>query len=268
MKVGVLGGGQLARMLALAGYPLNIQTQGIDPTEAACANQVMKVHLARYEDKSALQALASQVDVITYETENIPVATVEWLTQHYPHCPVYPNSKALALTQDRFTEKTFCQQLGIPTAKFAVVDSFDELKAAVEMIGLPSLLKTRRFGYDGKGQYVLKNPTDISKAWAALQGQSLILEEFIVFDTEVSLISVRSRDKKESRFYSLVENHHQQGILDYSMAPFIDEALQTLAQDYAQKMLNELDYVGVLTIEFFKVKETLIVNEMALYIVL
>lgn len=260
IKVGVLGAGQLARMLALAGHPLGISLHCMDSAEEPCAGPVAKVINGDFSDQNMLQHFASDVDVMTYETENIPVQTIQWVSQI---CPVYPGLEALALTQDRLTEKMFCQRLQIPTVPYAKVDSLAELEQAVEEIGLPAILKTRRFGYDGKGQFRLTQQSDISQAWQTLGGQPLILEQWVSFDREVSLIGVRALGGGDCRFYSLVENHHKEGILDYSTAPCFDSALQQLAQSHVEKMLVALDYVGVFTVEFFQQEGTLVVNEMA-----
>lgn len=259
MKVGILGGGQLARMLALAGYPLGIQTLCMDPTPDTCASQVTTVICADYNDPATLKHFLQDVTVVTFETENIPVEVVEKIQQTHA---VFPNGDALAVTQDRVAEKTLCQRLAIPTTRFIPIDSLSDLQAAQKVLGYPAVLKTRRLGYDGKGQYVLREEADIALAWKSLGGQGLILEEWVAFQREVSLISVRGQDGTLS-FYPLSENYHYEGILAHSLAPCPVPSLQSLAQDYAQKILQELDYVGVFAIEFFEMQGKLMVNEMA-----
>ena len=261
MKVGILGGGQLARMLCLAGYPLGMTFRILDPAPDVCAAPLAEHVVAGYEDEDALELFADGVDVVTYEFENVPRQTAQWLAERVP---VYPPPIALEKSQDRLTEKTFLQSLGVPTAPFAAVQTRQELEEAVSRLGLPAVLKTRRFGYDGKGQYVLRAAEDIETAWQALNGQELILEGFISFDSELSILAVRGREG-ECRFYPLVENHHRDGILRLSLAPALDcsPGLQQQAEFFARHVLEALDYVGVLAIEFFQSDQTLIANEIA-----
>lgn len=258
-RLGILGGGQLARMLALAAYPLGIETLCLDPNPEACAGQVTKIIQGNLNDKSVLTQFLEQVDLITYETENIPLAAAQWVAQTRP---LLPCAKILEIAQDRLKEKSFFQALQIPTARFAAVSSEEDLKKAIADIGLPTVLKTRRLGYDGKGQYIIESESDISKAWSQLQNQELILEQFIHFDFEVSLIGVRSQ-QGEIRYYPLIKNHHRQGILQSSQAPFNHPDLEKQAQYYMEQILLELSYVGVLTVEFFYHNKQLIANEMA-----
>lgn len=259
MRLGILGGGQLARMLALAAYPLGIQTLCLDPSPEACASQVAPVITADWHDETALQKLVSAVDVITYETENIPLACAHFAAKTQT---LSPSAEVLRIAQDRLQEKTFFQSLHIPTPQFASISSADELHTAAQRLGFPAVLKTTRMGYDGKGQQVLKTPADMSPAWSNLKNSTLILEKFVNFEYEVSLIAVRNR-QGEIRFYPLVRNQHQQGILRWSEAPFDQAELQTQAEQYAQRILETLNYVGVLTIEFFYDGQQLIANEMA-----
>lgn len=259
MKLGILGGGQLARMLALAAYPLGIQTLCLDPSPEACAHQVAPVITAAWNDEAALQKLLTAADVITYETENIPLACANFVAKTHA---LLPSADILQIAQDRWHEKTFFQSLQIPTPRFAKINSEAELHAAAQQLGLPAVLKTTRMGYDGKGQQVLKNPADIGPAWTHLKNSTLILEAFIDFECEASLISVRNR-QGEIRFYPLVHNYHTQGILRWSEAPFNRDQLQTQAEQYARRILDTLNYVGVLTIEFFYDGRQLIANEMA-----
>lgn len=258
-KVGVLGGGQLARMLALAGYPLGIQILCYEPTPHTCANQVTQVIQKEYTDESALREFAKSVDVITFETENIPLHCAEFLAKHVE---VLPSITALKSTQDRISEKKLLQSLNIPTAQFSEINSWEDVKNAVEKFNFPGILKTTRNGYDGKGQAVIRDWESAKEAWEKLQKQTLIFESFIPFEYEVSLISVRSRDKK-TLFYPLVTNDHKNGILRISKAPFVQQDLQKKAEDYALRLMDQLDYVGIMTIEFFVKKGELIANEIA-----
>lgn len=257
--IGILGGGQLARMLSLAAYPFGWRTLCFDPSPEACANDVTNVIRADYTDEAQLEHFAQQVDVVTLENENVPVNCLEKLS-HY--CPVYPNAHAVSVAQDRLLEKQLFQQFAIPTPLFMAINTQAELNAACEKIGLPAVLKTRRFGYDGKGQYIIRTPEDQDKAWAALQNYPLILESWVQFDREVSLIAARN-PQGETCFYPLVENTHKMGILHISRAPFNHPQLTQLAQEYIIRLLNELNYVGILTVEFFVTGDQLIANEMA-----
>lgn len=261
MNIGILGGGQLARMMALAAHPLGIRTICYEPIANTCANQVTQVINAEYNDKSALEKFARSVDVITFETENIPVETAEFVSHI---TPFYPSLKALSIGQERGKEKNLFRELGIATPQFALIDRLEDLKKAVVEIGLPAVLKTRRMGYDGKGQFILRNSSDVETAWQTLGVKELILEEFIKFDRELSIIAVRDKNK-QTHFYSLIENQHKEGILRLSLAPAsaCDGKFQNLAQSYAQKLLDYLDYVGVYTIELFQVGDKLLANEMA-----
>jgi 5-(carboxyamino)imidazole ribonucleotide synthase len=261
MIVGVLGGGQLGRMLALAGYPLGVHVRALDPTPNAPAGACCELITGRYEDPETLTHFATGAAVITYEFENVPVATARHLMQF---CPIYPPAQALETAQDRLVEKKFLRQRAIPTPPFLPVDSRADLDAALAQIGLPAVLKTRRMGYDGKGQTVLRQPSDVDAAWTSLQGAPLILEGWVNFDREVSLLAVRSTTGALA-FYPLIENEHRAGILRISRAPAprLTPELQTLAEAYAQHVLETLNYVGVLAIEFFQVGQNLLANEIA-----
>jgi 5-(carboxyamino)imidazole ribonucleotide synthase len=259
MRVGILGGGQLARMLALAGYPLGIRTLCFEAVSNTCASDVTQVIVGDYHDQAALQKFAEQVDVVTIETENIPITTAEFVNQF---APLRPSLKALAIAQDRGKEKNLFRELDILTPKFALIDSLEDLKKAITEIGLPAVLKTRRMGYDGKGQMIVRGDTDLSEAWQKLGAKELILEQFIKFDRELSIIAVRGVNQ-QTNFYPLVENQHEEGILRLSLAPYSDAQLQALAESYAQKIMEYTDYVGVLVIEFFQVGDKLLANEMA-----
>lgn len=261
--IGMLGGGQLGRMMALAaaqlGFKVHVFTNEIDgPTEQVC-NAVTH---ADYHNKEALLDFAKQVDVVTYEFENIPVETVNILTGV---TNVFPNAKVLEVSQDRLTEKRFINQLDIETAPFKDVSTIEEARTALIEIGYPAVLKTRRFGYDGKGQAIVKSEDDLENAWKQLNNDSIIIEGFIPFDLEISVVAARGQDG-EVVCFSPVENDHKNHILDLSIAPArVNENILNDAIDKATKIINELNYVGVLTVEFFVTKDgpLLRVNEIA-----
>jgi 5-(carboxyamino)imidazole ribonucleotide synthase len=259
MRIGVIGAGQLGRMLALAGYPLGLRFAFLDQSEDAPGAQVGRIIRGAFDDPERLAQLANDVDVITFEFENVPVATLEPIAAMKPF---WPPVAALGASQDRLLEKTLFQRLKIPTPPFAAVDSLAELEAAVKKIGLPGILKTRRLGYDGRGQFRLRQASDVAAAWATLGGVPLIYEGFVNFSREVSIIGARST-RGETRFYPLSANTHEAGILRYSTAPYRNASLQKQAQTYLKRLLHHFDYAGVLTIEFFVKSGRLIANEMA-----
>ena len=258
MRVGILGAGQLARMLALAGYPLGLRFAFYDPAKGSCAADLGEHFCGVYDDEALLDRFAASVDLVTYEFENVPVACVEYLAQR---TTVFPPALALETAQDRLHEKTLFQELGINTPPFMAIDSLEGLKHAVSIIGLPAVLKTRRMGYDGKGQAVLRSPADIEKAWQAIGGVPLILEGFVSFQREASIIAVRSRNG-EIRYYPLSENIHRNGILHLSRCRSGD-TMQANAEGYIRQILEQLDYVGVLALELFQDGDNLIANEIA-----
>ncbi|WP_457668651.1 5-(carboxyamino)imidazole ribonucleotide synthase [Thiolapillus sp.] len=258
MKIGILGGGQLARMLALAGYPLGLDFVVLEPAPDACAAPLAGHIQAAYDDSTALEQLAKSVDRVTYEFESVPASAVEQLGVSLP---VYPPATALATARDRNHEKTLFNELGIETAPFAEVHDLAGLEQAVEQVGLPAILKTRTLGYDGKGQQVIQPGDELEVAWQAVGQVPCVLEGFVDFDREVSVIAVRSVSG-ELAFYPLAENVHRDGILRLSTCLHGDSH-QPLAEDYARRVLERLDYVGVLAIEFFQVGEHLLANEMA-----
>ena len=258
MKIGVIGGGQLGRMLALAGTPLGMSFAFLDPAPDACS-QALGEHLrGDYNDHEHLRRLADDVDLVTFEFESVPAETVAFLSQFVP---VYPSAEALRIARDRWFEKSMFKDLGIPTPDFADIQSQADLDAAVAAIGLPAVLKTRTLGYDGKGQKVLRKAEDVVGAFAELGSVPCILEGFVPFTGEVSLVAVRARDG-ETRFYPLVHNRHDSGVLALSIAS-TDHPLQALAEDYVGRVLKQLDYVGVLAFEFFEVDGGLKANEIA-----
>lgn len=259
MIVGIVGGGQLARMLALAGYPLGLRFVVLEPDAAACAGQVAELLQGEYDDPAKLEILAARADVITFDFENVPVTSARLLAQQRPF---FPPPEALAAAQDRLVEKRLFRELDIPTPPFFNIDTLEALHSAVNAVGLPVLLKTRRFGYDGKGQRLIQSVADVDNAWRALTGTPLILEGFVPFQREVSVLALRNRQGQTS-FYPLVENHHRDGILRLSYAPCEAPELQKQAQTYATRLLQRLDYVGLLAIEFFEVEGELLANEMA-----
>ena len=259
MNVGIVGGGQLARMLALAGYPLDLLFQVLDPAADACAGQVAMLLQGDYDAETRLERLAEWAEVVTFDFENVPATAALALERQVA---VYPPPGALAAAQDRVTEKTLFWELGIPTPTFATVANLEDLHGAVARVELPAVLKTRRLGYDGKGQRVLRAPEDIEPAWRALGGVPLILERFVPFEREVSVLAARSRDGATA-FYPLVENHHRDGILRLSRAPCLAPGLEQAGWDYARRLLDRLRYVGLLAVEFFVQDGQLTANEMA-----
>jgi 5-(carboxyamino)imidazole ribonucleotide synthase len=261
MIIGVLGGGQLGRMLALAGYPLGLRFRFLDPSPHAPAGHLAELIPANYDDLRALERFAAGLDLVTYEFENVPAASARFLANRIP---VYPPPEALAAAQDRLTEKTLFRRLGIPVPDFAPANTLPELESALKEVGLPAVLKTRRLGYDGKGQFMLRQREDLKRAWEAMGGSPFLLEGFISFERELSILAVRSKEG-ESVFYPLVENYHREGILRLSLAPApnLTPALQAQAEDYAARVLDALGYAGVLAIEFFQHEGRLLANEMA-----
>lgn len=250
--IGVLGAGQLGRMLALAGYPLGMRFRFFDPAADSPAGHLAPHVAAAYDDWEALRRFAEGVDAFTYEFENVPVETVQFLAQF---APVYPPPVALEKGQDRLVEKTFFRSLGIPTPDFSGnVSEWDS--------GFPAVVKTRRMGYDGKGQFVVRDDAALAQALAALQGQALIVEAFVPFEQEVSIIGVRGQ-AGEMVFYPLAVNVHREGILRTSVVGGEPHPLQELAEDYARRVMEALGYVGVLAIEFFEKDGHLLANEMA-----
>ncbi len=262
--VGILGGGQLARMMALAGAPLGLRFVVFDPAADACAGQVAPLQVGAFDDAAALAEFVAKVDVVTFDFENVPAASAHWLAERKP---VFPNPAALAVAQDRLSEKTLFRELGIPLPPFADIRSRDELAAKVAEFGAPCILKTRRLGYDGKGQFRIRSAADVDVAWQALGAQventGLILEGFVAFDREVSVVAVRGRDG-EFRAWPLTGNWHVDGVLSASLAPAaVTASQQETAMAYARRVAERLDYVGVFALELFCRGDELLANEMA-----
>ena len=261
MTIGILGGGQLGYMLALAGYPLDFHFRFLDPSPQAPVGRVASRVTAEYSDFEALEKFAHGLTLVTYEFENVPVEALRFLQKTVP---VYPPPQALEAAQNRLHEKSLFRKLAIPTTEFAPVNSAADLENAVRSLGLPAILKTCRLGYDGKGQWVLRTGADVERVRNEIRSAPLILEEFVKFSRELSILAVRARNG-ETAFYPLVENHHRDGILRLSLAPAprLTEALQREAEAAARRVLESLDYVGVLAIELFECNGRLLANEMA-----
>ena len=259
MKIGILGAGQLGRMLALAGYPLGQSFSFLDSSSEAPAASLGDMHTGKLDDADKLSALARQCDVVTFEFENIPAPL---LHQTMGDKPFHPPIEALAQTQDRLVEKRLFGSLSIPTPRHEAVDSLEDLQRATEKLGLPAVVKTRRLGYDGRGQAVVREAGDIEEAWETLGSVPLILEEFIPFDTEASLVAVRGAGG-ETAFYPMAENEHRNGILHVSRAPYGTSELQRQAERYLTRLMDRLNYVGTMTVEFFVKDRNLIANEVA-----
>ena len=262
--IGILGGGQLARMMILAGAPLGLRFRVYDPSPEACAGQLAPLVNGAFDDLDALRAFAASVDVVTFDFENVPAASVDALAALRP---VFPNAGALAVAQDRLSEKALFQQLGIPLPAFADIDSLATLEARVAEFGLPCILKTRRLGYDGKGQFRICQEQDIAAAWQALGAQvdavGLILEGFVHFDAELSVVAVRTAGGR-FQAWPVTRNWHVDGVLSASLAPCgFPQAVQDQAVAHARAIAEHLDYVGVFALELFHCQGVLLANEMA-----
>lgn len=262
--VGILGGGQLARMMALSGAPLGLRFLVMDTVADACAGQFAPMVVGDWRDERALAEFASKIDVATFDFENVPAESAQWLAGRVP---VFPQPRALAVAQDRLAEKTLFRELGIPVPEFEAIDSREALDRAIERMGAPCILKTRRLGYDGKGQFRIRSAADATAAWDALGAQAatvgLILEGFVAFERELSVVAVRGRDG-EFRTWPLTENWHVDGVLSASLAPAaVDAALDATAVAHARKLAEALDYVGVFALELFCRDGVLLANELA-----
>ena len=258
-RLGVLGGGQLGEMLALAAHPLGLAVSVLDPNPHAPARHVAKHVHTEFDDPKGLSEL-SDCDFVTFEFENVPESAARQLAEQGP---VFPPVKALRVSQDRWTEKSAFMQLGIPTTPFLRVDSAEDARAAFSQMG-PLVLKTRRFGYDGKGQAVVQNEHELSSMYEKIASAPAIAERFVRFDRELSIIACRGGDGAVV-FYPLVQNIHEEGILRTTLAPApgVSKDLQEKARDYAKRLMDHLDYVGVLALELFEVGGELIANEFA-----
>jgi 5-(carboxyamino)imidazole ribonucleotide synthase len=272
VNVGILGGGQLGYMLALAGYPLGLQFRFLDPSPEAPVGRIALRVNADFTNAEALERFANGLDLVTYEFENVPANSVRALALRVP---VFPPPLALETAQDRLREKSLFRKLGIATAEFVSVKNGDDLAGAVKKLGLPAILKTCRMGYDGKGQWLLRTAKDVEQAKSQMPetlppisepfGEApYVLERLVAFSRELSILAVRSR-AGEIVFYPPVENHHREGILRLSLAPApsLNPKIQNAAEDIARRVLEALDYVGVLAIELFECDGILLANEMA-----
>ncbi|MEP6906031.1 MAG: 5-(carboxyamino)imidazole ribonucleotide synthase, partial [Gemmatimonadales bacterium] len=261
MRVGVLGAGQLGQMLAQAGRRLGIALRFLAPDAGSPAGRHAELIVAEYDNEAALTHFIDGLDVVTYEFESIPIGAVKSVAAR---TPVRPSVAALENAQDRAYEKRCFEELGIPSPRSAPADTLREARAALEMVGIPAVLKTRRHGYDGKGQAVIRERADLERAWVTVSGAPSLLESFVRFTRELSIIAVRSLDG-DLAFYPLIENHHSEGILRFSLAPApnVAESVRKRAEDYARKVMERFDYVGVLAIEFFDTPDGLLANEMA-----
>ena len=258
-RLGVLGGGQLGRMMGLAGLPLGLEFTFLDTAPDACAGSVGTLIRAGFSDAAAISRMADEIDVATFDFENVPESSALIMQEKIPF---YPPPNALGSCQDRLLEKDLLTSLGIPVSAYHTVSGRPDLLAGLDHLGYPSVLKTRRFGYDGKGQAVLRDQEDLERAWQALGDHELILESFVPFDLECSLIGVRSASG-EIRYWPLTRNEHVNGILMLSRAGGLGMQLQQTAQSIMQGLMEHFNYVGVLTLEFFLQDGALLVNEIA-----
>jgi 5-(carboxyamino)imidazole ribonucleotide synthase len=261
VSIGILGGGQLGYMLALAGYPLGLRFRFLDPSPEAPVGRIAPRVTGDFSDRAALEKFAHGLEVVTYEFENVPVDAVHFLAKKVS---VFPPPGALEAAQDRLREKQLFEKLSIATTEFASVPASSDLDLALKKVGLPAVLKTRRMGYDGKGQWLLRTQEDVRMAKDGLPRLPFIAERLVPFTRELSVLSVRGK-AGETAFYPLVENHHRNGILRLSLAPApgVGPEIQKAAEDAARKVLESLQYVGVLAIEFFECDGKLLANEMA-----
>lgn len=261
MSIGILGGGQLGYMLALAGYPLGLRFRFFDPSPEAPVGRIAPRVTGDFSDRAALEKFAHGMEVVTYEFENVPLDAAQFLAKK---TAVHPAPAALEASQDRLREKQLFEKLGIATTEYQSVPTPYELDIALKKLGLPAVVKTRRMGYDGKGQWTVRTPEEAKSAKEALPKLPFIVEKFVKFTRELSILAVRGRSG-ETVFYPLVENHHRNGILRLSLAPApaVSPEIQKAAEEAARKILDSLNYVGVLAIEFFERDGQLLANEMA-----
>jgi len=259
MRIGIIGAGQLGRMMALSGIPLGLEFTMYDRSAEVPGASVAEIVTGAFDDLKKLARFARSVDVVTFDWENVPVASARAIARIRP---VWPPPRALEVAQDRLFEKRLFLRLGMSVAPFAPVDSPADLARAIATLGAPGILKTRRLGYDGKGQTTVRRARDAGDAWERLRGQPLVYERFVNFSREVSLVAVRDR-AGAVRNYPLVENEHERGILAVTKAPFSSLRLQLAAQRNHHRLFMSLGYVGVLCVEYFVERGKLVANEMA-----
>jgi 5-(carboxyamino)imidazole ribonucleotide synthase len=257
-RVGIVGGGQLAQMMAKAGQSLGLSFSFLDPNPDACAFAYGHGIIGNYDDTDKLAELASHSDVITFEFENVPAESILYL---HSLVPVYPSPDALKVTQDRFSEKTLFQSLGIPTVRFLTVTTVDDLRHAAQELGVPFIIKTRRQGYDGKGQAVVRDYEMLDDVFDRFSGHDLIAEAMAPFSREISVIGVRSHTG-EKRFFDISVNVHENGILKTAHAQHHDHC-ETLARTYVSTLMDYFNYVGVFTLELFDCPQGILANEYA-----
>jgi 5-(carboxyamino)imidazole ribonucleotide synthase len=265
MKVGIVGGGQLGRMLAMAGLPLGMRFRFLEPSADCPAAALGEVITAPYDDPDGLERFASQISIATFEFENVPASTAESLAQRLA---LAPGPRALAVSQDRISEKRFFRECGVPVQAFAAVSNAKELDDALASVGTPAMLKTRRLGYDGKGQRLVREAAQAATAWQELGKVPCILESLVPFSAEVSLVATRTRRGGSVEWVSwpLAQNAHAHGILRRSVAPAPCDPSGALAQSartHVRRIMDELDYIGTMAVEFFVTHDGLIANEMA-----
>jgi len=259
--LGMLGGGQLGRMFTIAARSMGYEVIVLDPDPESPAGKLATDHVcAEYTDQTALDYISRTCDVVTTEFENVPASTLEALANS---CPVRPGAQSVLITQDRIHEKTFLRDNGFPTAPFVTIKSESDLEPGLQSVKTPAILKISRFGYDGKGQYAVGSPSDLNNAWQALQGNESVLEQRVPLDMEVSVVLARGTDG-QSVTYPVAENIHQNGILDVSMVPArINSSVSEQVNEMAIRIASELDYIGVMAVEFFISNGQLLVNEIA-----
>jgi 5-(carboxyamino)imidazole ribonucleotide synthase len=259
MRIGIIGAGQLGQMLGYAARNLGVNCRFVDPSDAPPAADVGEVIQRPFDDANALAELASTCDVVTYEFENVPVAALRRIEGKVP---VYPPTAALRHAQDRLDEKRLFDQLDIPLPGYRTIDTREDIAAAIDQLGLPLVIKTRRLGYDGKGQFIIRERDDVDSAWKSLGGNSLIAEQWVNFDYEVSAIGARNVSG-DIVIYPLSRNVHEDGILRTSRSPVDAPHLADRAETYVRRLLGHLDYVGVLALELFVCDNDLMANEFA-----
>ena len=258
-RIGILGGGQLGRMLGLAGIPLGLSFVFLDPAPDACAAATGELLQAGFSDTDAARNLAARVDVATFDFENVPETTARALQEIRP---LYPAPNALGASQDRLSENKLLSGLGIQVPSWFKVSSRTDLLEGLDALGYPAVLKTRRLGYDGKGQAVLRDPEDLERAWQRLGDSELILESFVPFEFECSMVAVRALNG-DTKIWPLIRNVHSNGILMLSLPGVFDQTLQSKAAAKMRTLLEHFEYTGVLTMEFFLLEGELLVNEFA-----